>query len=274
SLLPDPAAAPGPGAAVPGGYGPMLRALQLAQRLYHAGELISHGLASPMGEEPQVDATAGIVRDLVLGHRADPVVSCMACHAWWRVIDADPDASDARHALTAITHDVAGDFGALPDARLAAALLIQDERDALLMEMLDRNEVPILAEGTRLLGRYAEEHGRTETAAADLARRIPHDQIWTLTFLSRRAGDEPMSILDIFKSKAQKLTWRRLPDTQVVGGTTGKDIPKDEAYFVLRMKEMYVQHSRKLWRKYYPMLHGFTEHAGEEVHAVAGPGQL
>lgn len=83
-----------------------------------------------------------------------------------------------------------------------------------------------------------------------------------------------MSILDIFKSKAQKLTWRRLPDTQVVGGTTGKDIPKDEAYFVLRMKEMYVQHSRKLWRKYYPMLHGFTEHAGEEVHAVAGPGQL
>lgn len=183
SLLPDPAAGPVPGGATLVGYGPMLRALQLAQRLYHAGELISHGLASPTGEDPQVDITAGIVRDLVLGRWTDPVVSCMACHAWRRELDADRDAIDARHALTTITHDLAGYFGALPDARLAAALLSEDQRDALLTEMLDRNEVPILADGARLLGRYAEEHGRVDTAAADLARRIPHDQIWTLTFL-------------------------------------------------------------------------------------------
>lgn len=183
NLLPDPAAGPRPGAVVRGGYGPMVRALQLAQRLYRAGELISHGLASPTGEDSQVEATAGIVRDLVRGHSTDPVVSCMACHAWWRELEAHPDASDARSVVTTITYKVADYFGVLPDARLAAALLFEDQRDALLTEMLDRNEVPILADGARLLGRYAEEHGRTETAVADLARRIPHDQIWTLTFL-------------------------------------------------------------------------------------------
>src|SRR2546423_47865 len=48
----------------------------------------------------------------------------------------------------------------------------------------------------------------------------------------------------------------------------------DEAYFVVRMKEMFLGRIRLLWRKYYPVLHGFTEYAGVEEHAIAGPGQL
>ncbi len=37
---------------------------------------------------------------------------------------------------------------------------------------------------------------------------------------------------------------------------------------------MYLQRTRKLWQKYYPLLHGFTKYQGEETHSLAGPGQL
>lgn len=83
-----------------------------------------------------------------------------------------------------------------------------------------------------------------------------------------------MGILDIFQNKAEHKTWRRLTDAQVTGGGAGELIGKDEAYFIVRMTEMYLQRTRKLWLKFYPLLHGFTTHLGREQHSIAGPGQL
>jgi hypothetical protein len=83
-----------------------------------------------------------------------------------------------------------------------------------------------------------------------------------------------MGILEIFRNNAPKKTWVRIPDDRVVGSPSGAVIEPDDAYFVVRMSEMYLQRTRKLWQKYYPLLHGFTKYQGEETHSLAGPGQL
>jgi hypothetical protein len=83
-----------------------------------------------------------------------------------------------------------------------------------------------------------------------------------------------MDIKDIFVGKATKLFWRRLPAGQVAEGYTESDITNDQAYFLLRLKEMYLRTTRVVLRKYYPMLHGYAAYSGQEVHSVSGPGQL
>src|SRR5450759_1127008 len=83
-----------------------------------------------------------------------------------------------------------------------------------------------------------------------------------------------MQLIDIFRAKSQQLFWSALPDSNVVDGASPELIQKNQAYFVIRMKEMYVAYSRKLWRKLYPMLHSYTEHGKFQENAIAGPGQL
>jgi hypothetical protein len=83
-----------------------------------------------------------------------------------------------------------------------------------------------------------------------------------------------MDLWGIFKAKSPKLFWQRLPDSQIVGETAGQSIEQDQAYFVVRMREMYVRNARVLWRKFYPVLHGYVTHQQSEEHSIAGPGQL
>lgn len=83
-----------------------------------------------------------------------------------------------------------------------------------------------------------------------------------------------MGISEIFSGKARTLFWRRLNPDHVVDCQTGVAIETDQAYFVIRMKEMYLATTRRLWRRFYPMLHGYVDYAGSQVHSVAGPGQL
>lgn len=83
-----------------------------------------------------------------------------------------------------------------------------------------------------------------------------------------------MPLVDIFSTRSKQLYWAALPESNVVEGAKPSPIAKNEAYFIVRMKEMYVAYSRKLWRKLYPMLHSFVEHGKYQENAVAGPGQL
>jgi hypothetical protein len=83
-----------------------------------------------------------------------------------------------------------------------------------------------------------------------------------------------VDIMSIFKRAGDHLFWHRLDDDHIAGGGVGGVIDVDDAYVVVRMKEMYLGRIRLLWRKYYPMLHGFIDIGGEQEHAVAGPGQL
>jgi hypothetical protein len=83
-----------------------------------------------------------------------------------------------------------------------------------------------------------------------------------------------MGIWDIFGSKAQKLCWKRLRPEQIEPRGRETVIDADKAYFFVRLKEMYISETRKLWRKMFPLVHGFVAYSGKEEHAVAGPGQL
>ncbi len=83
-----------------------------------------------------------------------------------------------------------------------------------------------------------------------------------------------MGFIEIFVKKAHHRFWQRLSDDHVVNGSPGKLIENDGAYFVIRMKEMYLKNTRTLWRKFYPLLHAFIEYQKGEEHAIAGPGQL
>ncbi|MBV8905971.1 MAG: hypothetical protein JOZ22_20230, partial [Acidobacteriia bacterium] len=83
-----------------------------------------------------------------------------------------------------------------------------------------------------------------------------------------------MPLIDIFRSKAQQRFWAPFPQDHVMGGSAAAPIDKNQAYFILRIKEMYVAYSRRLWRKLYPMLHSFVEHGQSQENAIAGPGQL
>src|SRR5262245_25850912 len=83
-----------------------------------------------------------------------------------------------------------------------------------------------------------------------------------------------MEFVDIFQAKSTKLFWNRLNDDHVVGESFGQPIKKGEAYFGLRLKEMYVANARKLWRKFYPILHAFVRYQGGDRQAIVGPGQL
>jgi hypothetical protein len=83
-----------------------------------------------------------------------------------------------------------------------------------------------------------------------------------------------MDIGAIFKKEGTHLFWNRIDDEHVAEGGTGQAFEFDEAYFTVRLKEVFLRRIRLLWRKSYPVLHGFTEYAGKEDHAIAGPGHL
>lgn len=83
-----------------------------------------------------------------------------------------------------------------------------------------------------------------------------------------------MSILDIFRAQSKQLFWKQLPARQVVDGGRDALIEDDQAYFVIRLKQMYLYYSRKLWRGYHPMLYCYVQHGKKEEQAIAGPGQL
>ena len=80
---------------------------------------------------------------------------------------------------------------------------------------------------------------------------------------------------DIFRKESEHLSWRRLDDNRVTVRASGEPIEADQAYVQVRLAEMYVGRSRTLWRKFSPLVHAFVDQGGEqELHAVAGPGQL
>jgi hypothetical protein len=93
----------------------------------------------------------------------------------------------------------------------------------------------------------------------------------------------PVELIDIFRSKATHLCWAPVPHDRIwitsASGALEPAAPREpieagEHYFVVRLAEMYVATSRKLWRKLYPVLHGFVRSSGREESAVAGPSQL
>lgn len=83
-----------------------------------------------------------------------------------------------------------------------------------------------------------------------------------------------MDLLDIFRKESEHLSWRRLDDNRVMERSSGESIAPNDSYVQVRLAEMYVGRSRTLWRKFSPLVHAFVNYNGEELHSVAGPGEL
>lgn len=82
------------------------------------------------------------------------------------------------------------------------------------------------------------------------------------------------NVKDVFVQQGQHLFWKRFPADQTYPTYREEPIEKDEAYFLLRMKEMYLKRTRILWRKTHPMLRGYVKYGSKEEVSVTGPGQL
>lgn len=84
-----------------------------------------------------------------------------------------------------------------------------------------------------------------------------------------------MSLIDdLFIGKGKQLYWRRIENDHVDPVPSQDSFVPDQTYFVVRMTGMYLARTRILWRKYYPMLHGFVASAGQQEHVIVDPGQL
>jgi hypothetical protein len=85
---------------------------------------------------------------------------------------------------------------------------------------------------------------------------------------------ESMDPLVIFRDRAAQLFWQRIDDSRVSGRPTGRLIESEKAHVGVRLPEMHLGTTRRLWRKRSPLVQAFiTSGAGKEHHAVAGPGQ-
>ncbi|RKH66670.1 hypothetical protein [Corallococcus llansteffanensis] len=83
------------------------------------------------------------------------------------------------------------------------------------------------------------------------------------------------AVVSLFAAPPRPLCWFRLADDHVLEkGYRAEPIRPREDYVVLRMREMSLRFARKLWRSYYPVLHGFVRHGTREENTLAGPGQL
>ncbi len=75
-------------------------------------------------------------------------------------------------------------------------------------------------------------------------------------------------------AKSEQLSWGWIDDGHIVGGASAPPFAAKQSYFMVRLSEMFIHDQRVLWKKFYPMVHGFIRHGKREFAEVAGPGQL
>ena len=248
-------------------YGVMVRQLTLGQRLYESGELVER---AGKGYTP--------LMELLYAKWTDPLLGCMAYYAWADAI-AGTGPSEARSMADQTAQNLLRYFGELPDARVAAALALPDQRDTLIDGLLTENAVPVLARSCRELASEAVARGKDGADVVGWATRIPLTDPWTRRFQPATSGtNEEVTGGPAVAVKAEgtHLFWERMADDRVAGSPTGSGFEIDRSYVVVRLAEMYLGTTRTLWRKFSPLLHAFTAYDADkhEEHTVAGPGQL
>lgn len=83
-----------------------------------------------------------------------------------------------------------------------------------------------------------------------------------------------MDVLRVFRERGKHLAWQRLDDDHVVGPDSGVEIAVDQAYFIIRLSEVFLARSRTLWRKFYPVVHAWGATEVSQEHGLAAPVQL
>jgi hypothetical protein len=152
-------------------YGRMLRELQLGQRLYGSGELVSTGDA--------VDT--GTLRELLHAKWTDPVLGCMAYYAWTDAVRLGlPEGEGVARSATGNTaRNLRRYFPALADTLVIAGLDQPDQADASYRQLLAADHVPILARSARELARFAREAGLPDRRVVRWVDRLGPGAAWT-----------------------------------------------------------------------------------------------
>jgi hypothetical protein len=93
----------------------------------------------------------------------------------------------------------------------------------------------------------------------------------------------PEFLARLYANSADVLGWKWVPDDHLIDTSQTVTPPQapfaaKQDYVVLRVAEMYLQKTRRLWREYYPVVHTFVAYgdpaAQRTVAGIAGPGQL
>jgi hypothetical protein len=152
-------------------YGRMLRELQLGQKLYESGELVSTGAAVSGGE----------LWELLHAKWTDPVLGCMAYYAWTDAMRLG--LPQAQHDALFITRRTASNlqefFPSLPDALVIGGLDDLDQAEASYWQLLELDQVPVLARSARELARFARDVGLSDRRVVRWADRLNPGTPWT-----------------------------------------------------------------------------------------------
>lgn len=78
----------------------------------------------------------------------------------------------------------------------------------------------------------------------------------------------------MFEGKANQLFWQAIDSAHVDSSRPQTVIEPGQAYFSVRLCEMYLASARKLWRQVYPTVHCYVSTGGAETHTLASPAQF
>jgi hypothetical protein len=140
-------------------YGRMLRDLQVGQKLYESGELALGRVSSQL------------LMELFYAKWTDPILSCMAYFAW-------TDAANQGQMARVVADNLFRYFGDLVDARIIHALEHPELKQRHLAEIVELNEVPVLARSALEL----EQQAPNAELVRSLIKRVTPDQAWLLTW--------------------------------------------------------------------------------------------
>jgi hypothetical protein len=151
-------------------YGQMVRQLILGQRLFQSGELVE-----------QADQPTTPLWELLHAKWTDPLLGSMALYGWLDAAGERPG-PEARSMADETARNLLRYFGELPDARVAAARVLTDQRADLIAGLLADDAVPVLARSMRELAREAITGGAASARVVDWAQRVPLTAGWTCRF--------------------------------------------------------------------------------------------
>jgi hypothetical protein len=154
----------------------LVKHVQLTQDLYRRGDLAEAGW--------------DLLDEIAYTKWFELSASCLAFYAWQERIQREgQENSQEREKLFIIANNLYRYFGELPDPQVIYGQAYPEQATAIYTRLLESNQVPILAESSRLLERFAIEHGFTQAALTRWARRIPVGQIWTVIKAWKRSNN-------------------------------------------------------------------------------------
>jgi len=155
--------------------GKMIRQIQMGQKLYRSGELVTRGVTG-------YDDISREMLNLLHAKWTDPILSCMAYFGWSQLAASDSEKkAEADWLLRDTARNLNLYFGEVPDSKVIYGLANPSIQAEIFNGLIRSRVMPVLAEGARILARYAINSDLREAPIVRLAREIAPEQTWSLT---------------------------------------------------------------------------------------------